>query len=58
MVIRILNGRGNALYYLGRLSKMCESYHKAMVINPKGGSRQNTVQHGYSMLKCKDLETQ
>ena len=36
MVIRILNGRGNALYYLGEYPKCVESYHKAMVINPSG----------------------
>ena len=36
MVIRILNGRGNALYYLEEYPKCVESYHKAMVINPKG----------------------
>jgi len=36
MVIRILNGRGNALYYLEDYPKCVESYHKAMVINPKG----------------------
>ena len=35
MVIRILNGRGNALYYLEDYPKCVESYHKAMVINPK-----------------------
>ena len=36
MVIRILNGRGNALYYLEDYPKCVESYHKAMIINPKG----------------------
>ena len=36
MVIRILNGRGNALYYLEDYPKCVESYHKAMVIDPKG----------------------
>ena len=36
MVIRILNGRGNALYYLEDYPKCVESYHQAMVINPKG----------------------
>jgi tetratricopeptide (TPR) repeat protein len=36
MVIRILNGRGNALYYLEDYPKCVESYHKAMVINPGG----------------------
>ena len=36
MVIRILNGRGNALYYLSEYPKCVESYHKAMVINPSG----------------------
>lgn len=36
MVIRILNGRGNALYYLEDYPTCVESYHKAMVINPKG----------------------
>ena len=36
MVIRILNGRGNALYYLEDYPKCVESYHQAMVINPGG----------------------
>lgn len=36
MVIRILNGRGNALYYMEDYPKCVESYHKAMVINPNG----------------------
>jgi len=36
MVIRILNGRGNALYYLSDYPQCVESYHKAMVINPTG----------------------
>jgi len=36
MVIRILNGRGNALYYLSDYPQCVESYHKAMVINPSG----------------------
>ena len=34
MVIRILNGRGNAFYYLEDYPKCIESYHQAMVINP------------------------
>ena len=46
MVIRILNGRGNALYYLEDYPKCVESYHKAMVINPKEAARENTLQHG------------
>ena len=36
MVIRILNGRGNALYYLANYPKCVEAYHQAMVINPSG----------------------
>ena len=36
MVIRILNGRGNALYYLEDYPKCVESYHNAMVIDPSG----------------------
>jgi tetratricopeptide (TPR) repeat protein len=36
MVMRILNGRGNALYYLADYPKCVESYHKAMIINPSG----------------------
>ena len=36
MVIRILNGRGNALYYLSDYPQCVESYHQAMVINPSG----------------------
>jgi tetratricopeptide (TPR) repeat protein len=34
MVIRILNGRGNAYYYLADYPKCVESYHQAMVIDP------------------------
>ena len=36
MVIRILNGRGNALYYLANYPKCVEAYHQAMIINPSG----------------------
>lgn len=34
MVIRILNARGNAFYYLEDYSKTIENYHQAMLINP------------------------
>jgi len=34
MVIRILNGRGNAYYYLEEYPACVESYHKAMMIDP------------------------
>lgn len=35
MVIRILNGRGNAFYYLEDYPACIEAYHKAMLIDPK-----------------------
>ena len=34
MLIRILNGRGNAYYYLEDYPKCVESYHQAMLIRP------------------------
>ena len=34
MLIRILNGRGNAYYYLEDNPKCVESYHQAMLIRP------------------------
>jgi tetratricopeptide (TPR) repeat protein len=34
MVIRILNARGNAFYYLEDYPKTIENYHQAMIINP------------------------
>lgn len=34
MVIRILNGRGNAFYFLEEYPACVESYHKAMMIDP------------------------
>ena len=34
MIIRILNGRGNAYYYLEEYPKCVESYHQAMLIRP------------------------
>ena len=34
LVIRIINGRGHAFYYLEDYPKCIESYHQAMVINP------------------------
>ena len=48
MVIRILNGRGNAFYYLENYPACVESYHQAMLINRKK-SGQNTVQYGHSI---------
>ena len=36
MVIRLLNARGNSLYYLERYGECIEAYHKAMSINPAG----------------------
>jgi len=36
MVIRILNNRGNAFYFLEEYPKCIESYHQAMMINPAG----------------------
>ena len=36
MVIRLLNARGNALYYLERYGECIEAYHKAMSIDPSG----------------------
>ena len=35
MVIRILNGRGNAFYYLENYPACVESYHQAMLIRPE-----------------------
>lgn len=34
MLIRILNGRGNAFYYMEEYPKCVESYHQAMLIRP------------------------
>ena len=34
MLIRILNGRGNAYYFLEQYPKCVESYHQAMLIRP------------------------
>jgi len=34
MLIRILNGKGNAFYYLEEYPKCVESYHQAMLIRP------------------------
>ncbi|MEK9730201.1 MAG: tetratricopeptide repeat protein [Candidatus Poseidoniales archaeon] len=34
MIIRILNGRGNAYYFLEEFPKCIESYHQAMMIRP------------------------
>jgi tetratricopeptide (TPR) repeat protein len=34
MVIRILNGRGNAFYFMEKYPACVESYHKAMMIDP------------------------
>ncbi|MDB3879426.1 hypothetical protein N9295_01075, partial [bacterium] len=34
MVIRILNGRGNAYYFMEEYPSCVESYHKAMMIDP------------------------
>ncbi len=34
MIIRILNGRGNAYYYLEEYPKCVEAYHQAMIIRP------------------------
>lgn len=36
MVIRILNARGNALYYLKKYGDCIEAYHQAMKIDPSG----------------------
>jgi len=36
MVIRILNNRGNAFYFLEDYPKCIEAYHQAMMINPAG----------------------
>ena len=38
MVIRILNARGNAFYYLEDYPKTIENYHQAMMINPQSVS--------------------
>jgi tetratricopeptide (TPR) repeat protein len=36
MVIRLLNARGNSLYYLERYGECIEAYHKAMSVDPAG----------------------
>ena len=36
MVVRILNARGNAFYYLKEFSDCIDAYHEAMRINPTG----------------------
>ena len=36
MIVRILNARGNAFYYLKKFSDCIEAYHKAMQVNPSG----------------------
>lgn len=36
MVVRILNARGNAFYYLKEFSKCIDAYHEAMRVNPAG----------------------
>jgi len=36
MVVRILNARGNAFYYLKEFSDCIDAYHQAMKVNPAG----------------------
>ncbi len=36
MVVRILNARGNAFYYLKEFSDCIDAYHEAMRVNPAG----------------------
>ncbi len=36
MVVRLLNARGNAFYYLKNFSDCIDAYHEAMKINPSG----------------------
>jgi tetratricopeptide (TPR) repeat protein len=36
MIVRILNARGNAFYYLKQFSECIDAYHKAMQVNPAG----------------------
>jgi tetratricopeptide (TPR) repeat protein len=36
MVVRILNARGNAFYYLKKFSDCIDAYHEAMRVNPAG----------------------
>ena len=36
MVVRILNARGNAFYYLKKFSDCIDAYHEAMRVNPGG----------------------
>jgi tetratricopeptide (TPR) repeat protein len=61
MVIRIINGRGNALYYLADYPKCVEAYHQAMIINPSGvqgktlynmGTAYAEMQRFTDALKC------
>ena len=36
MIVRILNARGNAFYYLKNFGECIDAYHKAMKVNPSG----------------------
>ena len=46
MVIRILNGRGNAYYFMEEYPACVESYHKAMMIDPSNVKGQTLYNMG------------
>ena len=56
MVIRILNGRGNAFYYLEDYPKCIESYHQAMVINPPAFVDKHCTTWGRPMPKMERFQ--
>ena len=57
MVIRILNGRGNAFYYLENYPACVESYHQAMLIKPEEVREKHCTIWVQHMLKWKDIKT-
>ena len=56
MVIRILNGRGNAYYYLADYPKCVESYHQAMVIDPTAVRGQTLYNMGTAYAEMQRYE--
>ena len=56
MVIRILNGRGNAYYYLADYPKCVESYHQAMVIDPAAVRGQTLYNMGTAYAEMQRYE--
>jgi len=56
MVIRILNGRGNAYYYLAEYPTCVESYHQAMVIDPAAVRGQTLYNMGTAYAEMQRFE--